>query len=416
MFYGQHSIFAVQRLNEYQPHSKNQFAKLKIITYFTLRKKHNNYMNIQNPFIVSGYVSPEYFCDREKETEKIISAINSGRNITLFSIRRIGKTGLIEHVFHNLKKGKKFKLFYIDILPTQNVQTLINILANNIVGKFESRPEMILKRIGEVFSSVRPVISFDPTTGTPNVSFDLQNEKEKTKTIEQIFNYLSAQKKNIVIAIDEFQQIANYPEKNIEAILRANIQRLRNVNFIFSGSHQHLLTSMFSQYGKPFYQSTDMMPVNKLDKDKYSKFIHNKFRIGKMEINKENVNRILDWTRTHTFYTQFFCNRVWAKAVPKITDEVIIAVMKEIMEENESVFVSYRNLLTEYQWKVLKAIAKEGSIRRILSQDFISKHKLHTTSSVQTSIKALIDKEMIYKENEYYFVYDVFLERWLEIH
>ena len=173
---------------------------------------------------------------------------------------------------------------------------------------------------------------------------------------------------------------------------------------------------MFSQYGKPFYQSTNMMPVNKLDKNKYSEFIQNKFSLGKMEINRENVNKILDWTRTHTFYTQFICNRIWAKAAKKITNDVIITVMNEIMDENEAVFISYRNLLTEYQWKVLKAIAKEGSIKKILSKDFISKHKLHTTSSVQTSIKALMDKEMIYKENEYYFVYDVFLERWLEIH
>lgn len=373
-------------------------------------------MNIQNPFIVSGYISPEYFCDREKETEKIISAINSGRNTTLFSIRRIGKTGLIEHVFNTLKKWKKYELLYIDILSTQCVHDLINVFANSIVGKFESKPEKILKRVGEVFSSLMPVVTFDAITGVPTVSFDIRNEKDKTKSIEQIFSYLSTQKKNIVIAIDEFQQISNYPEKNIEALLRTNIQRLRNVNFIFSGSHQNLLTSMFSQYGKPFYQSTDMMLISKLDNDKYSEFIQNKFRLGKMEISKDNVNKILDWTRTHTFYTQFFCNRVWAKALPKITSEAILEVMNEIMDENEPVFISYRNLLTEYQWKVLKAVAKEGSVKKILSNEFISKHKLHTTSSVQTSIKALIDKEMIYKENEYFFVYDVFLERWLETH
>lgn len=373
-------------------------------------------MNVQNPFLVSGYVSPEYFCDREKETEKIISAVRSGRNLTLFSIRRIGKTGLIEHVFYNLRNQKNLKLIYIDILPTQNAQDMINVFANNIVGKFESKPELIVKGIGKIFSSVRPVISFDPTTGTPNISFDIRNEKEKTNTIEQIFRYLSIQKKNIVIAIDEFQQITNYPEKNIEAILRTNIQRLRNVGFIFSGSRQHLLTSMFSQYGKPFYQSTDILKINKLDKDKYSEFIRSKFRAGKMEINKESVDKILDWTRRHTFYTQFFCNRLWAKGQKKITGDVIMTIMNEILDENEAVFISYRNLLTDHQWKVLRAIAKEGSIKKILSKDFISKHKLHTTSSVQTSIKALLNKEMVYKENESYFVYDVFLERWLEMY
>ena len=60
-----------------------------------------------NPFIITGYYSPEHFCDREKETERLVNALNNGRNITLFSIRRLGKTGLIEHVFHNLKSNKQ---------------------------------------------------------------------------------------------------------------------------------------------------------------------------------------------------------------------------------------------------------------------------------------------------------------------
>lgn len=104
------------------------------------------------------------------------------------------------------------------------------------------------------------------------------------------------------------------------------------------------------------------------------------------------------------------------KGQKKITGEVIMTVMNEMMDENEAVFISYRNLLTDHQWKVLRAIAKEGCIKKILSKDFISKHKLHTTSSVQTSIKALLNKEMVYKENEFYFVHDVFLERWLKMY
>lgn len=50
---------------------------------------------LQNPFVLLGYAGEEYFCDREKETEELISALRNGRNITLRSPRRIGKTGLI---------------------------------------------------------------------------------------------------------------------------------------------------------------------------------------------------------------------------------------------------------------------------------------------------------------------------------
>ena len=55
---------------------------------------------VTNPFITGGYVSPEYFCDREKESTELLKHIENGNNITLISPRRMGKTGLIEHCFH----------------------------------------------------------------------------------------------------------------------------------------------------------------------------------------------------------------------------------------------------------------------------------------------------------------------------
>lgn len=372
-------------------------------------------MRTLNPFIVSAYISPEYFCDRKKETEKIVSAINSRRNITLFSIRRIGKTGLIDHVFYTLRKQRKAAFFYLDILATQNFQEFVNALANAVLGKLDSTPEKLIKKISYLFSGLRPIITFDPITGFPNITFEVRSERDRVKTIEQIFSYFDSQKKRIVIAIDEFQQIVSYPEKNVEAILRTVIQRLKNTNFIFSGSQKHLLISIFSQYGKPFYQSTEMMQLDKLKTSDYSVFIMKNFSKGNIEIEPEQVYKILEWTRSHTYYTQYLCNKLWSSGATRITSEVLIQEMIKILSENEAVFVNYRNLLTEYQWKVLKAVAKEGSIKLILSKDFISKYKLHTTSSVQSAIKALMDKEMIYKENDYYFVYDVFLERWLEM-
>ncbi len=50
-------------------------------------------MHIANPFVVGGYISPHYFCDREVETELLIRNITNGRNVALISTRRMGKTG-----------------------------------------------------------------------------------------------------------------------------------------------------------------------------------------------------------------------------------------------------------------------------------------------------------------------------------
>ena len=371
-------------------------------------------MKPENPFIVSGYYSPEYFCNREKEAGKIINALLNGRNITLFSIRRLGKTGLIDHIFHNLKTKKKFYLFYLDILATTNLNSFINQFASIVLGKLESTPEKFIKKIGEIFAGIRPVISLDPHTGMPTFQVNIQSTDEADKSLHKIFSYLQQSSKKIIIAIDEFQQITNYPEKNVEAVLRTNIQRAAGMNFIFSGSQKHILLSIFSQYGKPFYQSTEMMQLERMEENEYSEFIISKFEKGKKKINNITVAYILDVCRLHTYYVQFLCNRLYGLKDKMITPSLVKETLKSILKENEAVYINYKNLLTDYQWKVLSAIAHEGNAKLITSKDFIAKYNLGTPSSVHTAVKSLLDKEMIYKEQDDYFIYDVFLERWLE--
>lgn len=371
-------------------------------------------MKPQNPFLVSGYYSAEYFCNRKKETGRIINALKNGRNVTLFSIRRLGKTGLIEHVFYNLKSDKNTHLFYLDILPTTNISSLINLFASTILGKMESKPEKFIKKIGEIFSGIRPVISFDPYTGTPSFQINIQSVEEADKSLRKIFNYLKQSRKKIIIAIDEFQQITNYPEKNVEAVLRSNIQRASGVNFIFSGSQKHILLSIFSQYGKPFYQSTEMMELERIPVNEYRDFIISKFAKGKKKISESTAEYILQICRLHTYYVQFLSNRLYGLKDSTIKNKLVDITVDSILRENEPVYINYRNLLTDYQWKVLSAIAQEENAKLITSKEFIIKHKLGTPSSVHTAVKSLLNKEMIYKKQDEYLIYDVFLELWLK--
>lgn len=371
-------------------------------------------MKPENPFLVSGYYSPEYFCNREKETSRIIRALANGRNITIFSIRRLGKTGLIEHVFNKLKSEKKKHLFYIDILSTTNLSSFINLFATTILGELESKPEKFIKKIGEIFTSIRPVISFDPNTGAPTLQINIQTAEDADKSLQKIFAYLKDSGKKIVIAIDEFQQIINYPEKNVEAVLRTNIQRAVGINFIFSGSQKHILLSIFSQYGNPFYQSTEMMQLERMPENEYSEFIISKFEKGRKKITSSTAALILEICRLHTYYVQFLCNRLYGLKDSTITESLVRNILDNILKENEPVYINYKNLLTDYQWKVLTAIAIEGNAKLITSKDFISRHKLGTPSSVHSAVSSLLSKEMIYKEQDDYFIYDVFLERWLE--
>lgn len=371
-------------------------------------------MNNLNPFIIEGYESPDYFCDRENETKRLISAVKNNRNTTLISIRRMGKTALIDHVFFHLRKEKEYSLHYLDLLPTMNLVEFTKVMANAVVGKFEKKPLIIFQRFMKTLSHLRPKISLDTLTGKPALELDISGTEEAEQTLDYIFEYMGKQDMKIVIAMDEFQQIIKYPEKNTEARLRSLVQSYNKISFIFSGSNKHMLQSIFSDYGRPFYQSADFMILEKIEYEHYIPFIRDHFLKNKFQISENGVTHILDWAYGHTFFIQYICNRLYAENTRKITEESINKVMLETLKEREPVYYNYRNLLTDQQFILLKAIAKEGSVYQPTSKDFILKYNLTSASTIQTALQALLDKELIYEEQGKYALNDVFLSRWLE--
>lgn len=368
----------------------------------------------ENPFPVITYQGSDYFCDRVAETEKILEAIKNGRNTTLTALRRMGKTGLIQHVFEQLKVKKGIRSFYIDLYPTQSQADLIKSLARYTLGKLDSNHIKLMRELANFFTHLRPVIQYDPISGSPSIEFTLDATFQAEHSLDQVFTYLERSGQNLVIALDEFQQITEYKEKNTEALLRTFVQRTKNTRFIFSGSHSSMLQAMFRDQGRPFYQSTDMMQLGPIDHETYAQFIVDKFSNAKRKLSPENADRILDWCRHHTYYVQLVCNRLFARGIKQPDEWYIERLFQEILQENQPVYFNYRKLLTTNQWVLLQGIAREKGARQVMGAEFIRKNDLGTPSSVQTALLALQEKEMIFEEDNRWWVYDVFLSRWLE--
>ncbi len=146
-------------------------------------------MKPNNPFLISGYYSPEYFCDRETETQTITNALYNGRNITLIAPRRIGKTGLIKHLFYQLHEQQPdIVTLYMDIFATQNLGDFVRLLSNTVLGQLDSTPQKALNRVAKFIKSCRPVITFDELTGIPKVTIDIAPSAEET-TQKEILDY-----------------------------------------------------------------------------------------------------------------------------------------------------------------------------------------------------------------------------------
>lgn len=369
-----------------------------------------------NPFIIKNYAGPEYFCNRITETSRITNAIENQRNLTLSSIRKMGKTGLIHHVFHHIGQQSEVDAIYFDIYFTESLSGFINKFGTSLLSVKESFSERIKRKISDFIRNIRPTITYDGFTGSPVFSFNVENESAGIRTLDEIFGFLNerSQEKPIVIAIDEFQQIANYPETNVEALLRSKIQQLPNVNFIFSGSDRQLLTSMFADAKRPFYQSTEFMHLEEIPEEEYRQFINSKFTAGSIVTDDEAISKIFELTRRHTYYVQFLCNRLFGSGLTTIGKEAVIQTLSDIFKENEVYYGEYRELLTKPQWNLLIAIAKEEGVSQVTSGSFMKNHDLSNNATVRRGIQSLLDKKIIYKTDAKFFVQDVFFAKWLK--
>ncbi len=367
----------------------------------------------ENPFPVLDYISPKYFCDRKDETERIISVLKNGRNITLISIRRLGKTILLKHILNKLQKDKNKRILFIDIMPTECLKDFVKVFSDAIV-KDEKNNRGFMEKISAFVAGIRGKLVFDALSGVPSVEVSIADEKDAELSINKIFEYLAAQKSQYIIAFDEFQQITNYPEKNTEAILRTLIQHQHKDSFIFSGSSKDILISMFGDYGKPFYMSSDIMELKRIAPEVYASFIMKHFKKREKSIDKNLITHYIEYYNNHTYYVQYFFNRLFEHSGEKITEKDTRIVEDMILKEREYIYYGYRDLLTSVQFSVMTAIAKEGGVEQINSGSFLNKHKLSQPSSVTAAVNALIDKQMIYYEDNKYRLYDVYLEKWLK--
>ena len=367
-----------------------------------------------NPFITSGYISAEYFCDRIIETATLTRYITNGNNVALISPRRLGKTGLIEHCFHQKQIKEAYHTFLIDIYATKNLQEFVFELGKGILNGLKPRGRKAWEVFLKSLSSLRTSISFD-FSGNPSWNLEMGDIKTPTITLDEIFHYLEQADKPCLISIDEFQVIAKYPESDVEATLRTHIQHCSNAKFIYAGSQRHMMGEIFTSPSRPFYQSTAIMELSPIDIDIYTEFIKKHFTENKKIITEETVQEVYQRFEGITWYIQFLANSLYAITAEgeECTVDKVNTAVDNILAQLNFTYSSLLFQLPPKQKEVLIAICKEGKAREITSSKFLKTYKL-TASSVHGAIKGLLDKDFVTNELGVYSIYDKFFDIWLK--
>jgi uncharacterized protein len=354
-------------------------------------------MTSLNPFPLNSYIQPKFFCDRKDETELLIKKIEHKENVVLISRNGLGKTTLVKNVFYHLNKKNEYNLIYCDLVQTTHIGQFFECFFSAILESFGTKSKKKIDKLNSIL--------YEKKDGNQLKALTNFTKAELIFKFNEILFFLETQKKRIVISLDNYNIGMQYPPNEFENIVIKPLSSNVNVQLIFSGTKNSLL-----------FTNDEIIVLDEIPKDTYKNFILKMFEDNSIAIKIKNLDKILSWSRSNTYATQLVCFKLWETRKNKIKLELVDEVIQQILVEHESSFYMIKNLLSAYQWKTLRAIASEGEAIQITSANFIKRYELNAPSSVKTALKALIEKEMIYRIDNSYLITNVILGRWLANH
>lgn len=370
--------------------------------------------NIINPFFIGRYAGEHFFCDREKDTETLIKHIVNGRNVALISPRRLGKSGLIHHTFAQSQIKENFTPIYIDIYATKNLAEFAKVLSEGIMKAIKPEDGWI-EKVMRFLKSLRVGIKMDPMTGGQSFEIGIGDIQNPDRTIKEIFEYIENAEKPCILAIDEFQQIREYPETTAEAFVRTLVQQCSNTRFIFCGSKRHMMTDIFYSPSKPFFQSVINQSLKPIPMDTYIEFAGRLFAERGKGLDKFVGEVVYKMFGGCTWYMQMMMNELFALTEKGMicTVEYIDIAWENIILAQEDRFQAILFSLAPKQKQLLYAIAKEGKVEGITSGDFVKRNGLVSASSVQAALKPLLKNDIVTNDEGIYRIYDYFFADYL---
>ncbi len=364
-------------------------------------------VSMENPFSYSDYVTGEAFCNRATEQKDLIYYAQNSQNVLLYSHRRMGKTSLVHQVIRRLKKVKpKVRSIYIDLYGTLDENNFIDAILTGLT-QIESKLDRILMQM----AGLKITGSIDSITNLPTLSASIK-PREKPEYLEKALNLLASYstKQKLLVVFDEFQEVAKYSEQGFEKRLRKVTQGHRNIAYIFSGSQKHILIEMFDSAKRAFYKLARSYPLEKIEIRHYTDWAQKLFKKKNVNIAKTIITDIVERCNYQPMYIQQFLFDLWRSA--SVSLDVLDEIEKTIITGQKNQFIILWDLLTQNQKKAMRLLTETGG-ESIYAAEQLQRVGFNSGSVLQRALKALVEKEILSKNDTFQFQ-DAMLKKWIQ--
>jgi len=371
---------------------------------------------VTNPFSYGGVVGTSSFCNREEDLQVLRRTVDNAGRLFLYAERRMGKTSLVRVLLDELP-DEEYVAAYVDLWPTDGPASFTKAMAKATAEASSTTAETLLENASRFFSSLQPSVTVDES-GAPVLTFGAERPSGTDPEIEEVLaapaRAAELTGKRVVVVFDEFQQIATYEAGRVERKLRSEIQHHEKVAYLFLGSRRHLIREMFLDSKRPLYRSAQHYPLRAIDEAAWQPFIRDRFEQAGKSISESVIHEVCQITEGHPFYVQHLCHVLWERCDEgaEVEPEDVQEATGILLDRESYAYTALWEGLTTNQQRFLLGLAQEEDVQPF-SSAFVGRYDLGSPSSAQRAAEALMQKDLIDRDNGTFVVLDRFFQRWI---
>lgn len=312
---------------------------------------------LENPFRFGTVVDGVFFTDRTEELPRVQQILSGHNHLALISPRRYGKTSLVRKAIRQMGRPAVF----VNVQMAVSAGGLAELLLKSF---FEIHP---FERIKDAFRKLRviPKFSFNPETSQLDVSFDASAHGKTA--LEDVLNLIEAKSdpdNRLIVVLDEFQEVCEF-EPGTDKLLRAVMQLHQNINYLFMGSEESMMTAIFEDIKSPFFHFGALMRLGRIPEKDFSVFLEERLFPLRVENAKEDARAILNLTKCQPFYTQQLAAGFWDLVERNKADATVERAAEEIAKTLSMSYSVLWSKLNPTNRKVLETLSRGARLQEI---------------------------------------------------
>ena len=371
---------------------------------------------MDSPFVFGVRVEGDAFTDRKDETERLRMNFLYGVNTILISPRRMGKTSLVDKAC-GLVRSDAIRIAKMDAFGCRSEADFVNSFATVVIKATSSKWEEWLTNAKTFLSRLVPKVTFgqDPFNDF-SISFEYNSGDSILEDILQLPEQIASQKGyRIVVCVDEFQQIGEFPDSlSFQKKLRGVWQLQSHVSYCLYGSKKHLMENIFQRQDYPFYRFGDLFYLGKISESDWIEYIRGRFETTGKEISEELARQICEVTERYSSYVQQLAWFVWLRCGKSATAEDVEFGIDRLLDACEPLFIQQTESLSAYQMNFLHLLS-DGIHSGFTRASVLGAYRLGTAANIARIKKTLTEKDLITMSAPMtYEISDPILSLWLK--